>query len=1020
MVLRVAQKGEEFWRAARGAQTAFIAWRRPEMRIRPLVTPLFLLPTLVLAARDTSAMGGLEGTFDYALDAPWRIEPVMDAAGRPTYGAIPISVTILDENVIPFDNLTPSKDPKGGLVPVNNMLGNFCHLDVAHGSVTRNIPFQSLNEVEMTGNASTNVLNGAWQLGKGPPPHAICRPSTQSCGAFQNLHGTSEWHATAWYTPDGFTPGADVMLTLTASITRSPAIPCTSTKATDFLTLKNYVSVHAGEAPLPRFHDARWAYGDLHFHGQGTDNEGESGYSYRNVIRAMGSLGLDFVLATEHASDSDQILDADYDGIGLQKPISRHGTALRDMSAERFAFLREQLWGEGGINKTTALDGHSNAGVAALPQNVIGHGVAPQIFLGGEVDVIPELPANFPHTGSFLFGNGISYSLGNLCGGWNGQGFTHCGTQDVVQQDLGVTILKDVQGWDAIHPARAHMVYMPSDPKNANGFVASKTGVFGGGGRHMVKSGIYQGVLPEMENEGGPQKGYAFLAHPVPAGACSGGTPDLSGNEGPDVVPYTPLMLDEAFHSKAVLGLELWNEDIRMLNEANSGRTREMGFESPSWAHGQGFRTDQPKGFVTGQFEMYPWATFPEPSYAKACTSMEWTLHHGLKEWDDLMLRGIMPSATAGIAWLPAGEPRRMFMAGGSDAHGDLNYHRSGYFRALTQTDDMAIGKPRNLVMAGAPDVLVLDGAKASIILGGGAVAIGASKAPGGKVHGGHGGLGGLGGAGGGVIADVRAHSHAQVLSALTSGTFSVTDGPAVRIAIDKNGNGVIDDADAQMGSVIEMYGDKTIPLVIEWESTPEWGDVQQIEIVIGALKTVGATYHAVFAPVANGPRSSGTPSVAVSRTRPVGGGKTVNERADGYVEDPTGGLLRFTPLSMSGRRVVHIPISALSLADDKSPLGILPDRLFVRAFARSQRNDGHGHCTPDAKSGACLFRYAFANPVWAISPATPAGTCPTNKPRAIDSDGDGLPDGCDPCPSRKGICLPTPGGGAGGGVNRL
>ena len=64
--------------------------------------------------------------------------------------------------------------------------------------------------------------------------------------------------------------------------------------------------------PAPRFRDDRWAYGDLHFHGQGTDNEGESGYNYRGVIRAMGAMGLDFVLATEHASDSDQILDVDY------------------------------------------------------------------------------------------------------------------------------------------------------------------------------------------------------------------------------------------------------------------------------------------------------------------------------------------------------------------------------------------------------------------------------------------------------------------------------------------------------------------------------------------------------------------------------------------------------------------------------------------------------------------------------------------------------------------------------------
>jgi len=268
------------------------------------------------------------------------------------------------------------------------------------------------------------------------------------------------------------------------------------------------------------------------------------------------------------------------------------------------------------------------------------------------------------------------------------------------------------------------------------------------------------------------------------------------------------------------------------------------------------------------------------------------------------------------------------------------------------------------------------------------------------------------------VNLDIRAHSHTQVLNALVAGAFAVTDGPALRIAIDRNNNGIIDDADTPMGGVIEMYGDKSLPIVVEWESTAEWGDVQQIELVIGAHKNVGATYTALFAPPANGPRSSGTPSTAVTRTRPVGGGKTITERADGYTDDPTGGLLRFNPLSKSGRRVIHIPIAALSLADDHSPLGILPDRLFIRAFARSQQNDGHGHCTPDSKSGQCLFRYAFANPVWAISPSFPAHTCPTNKPRAIDSDGDGMPNGCDPCPYTKKMVCPAqdPGPLNGGG----
>jgi hypothetical protein len=49
------------------------------------------------------------------------------------------------------------------------------------------------------------------------------------------------------------------------------------------------VTVHLGETPLPRF-DNRWLYGDLHYHSQGTDNEGEAAYNYRGVLRAMGAL----------------------------------------------------------------------------------------------------------------------------------------------------------------------------------------------------------------------------------------------------------------------------------------------------------------------------------------------------------------------------------------------------------------------------------------------------------------------------------------------------------------------------------------------------------------------------------------------------------------------------------------------------------------------------------------------------------------------------------------------------------
>lgn len=956
--------------------------------IRHIIRYTALLPALVLISGSVLPMGGIEGTFEYAIDAPWRIEPVVDSKGVVSYGAIPIQITVLDENVIPLDSFL--------LLPTGRMIGNFCDLEIAQGNVSRHLAFKDLAEVETTGNASTTWRTGSWIRGHGAPPHATCLPGSQPCAAFQSPHGTSEWQATAWFTPrSGFTPGADIMLTLTAKFSRTPQIACTSGKASDFLSLKNYVSVHAGEAPLPRFHDNRWAYGDLHFHGQGTDNEGEAGYNYRGVVRAMGAMGLDFVLAVEHASDSDQILDLDYNGpvgaIFEWHLVSRNGTVLRDMDSARFEFLHRQLWGAGGVNRKTALDG----GAGARPQNVRGHGAAPQIFLGGEVDVIPELPPTFRAGGSFLFGNGVEYKLSNLCGAWTADLHTSCPEQDTVQQDLGVTILRDVQGLNSLYPARAHLVYMPRDPADTKAFVSSRTGPFGGASRHLT---VGDGVLTEMEGTAGVQKGYTFLAHPVPGGDClTGGTPKMAGGLGPDVVPYTPLMLDEAFRSKAVLGLELWNEDIRMKNIASgaerNGDTHEIGYESSGGSGGHDLRNDEPNGFITGKFEMFPWSRFPETSFAQPCTSMEWTLHHGLKELDDLLLRGLVPSETAALPWLAAGEPRRLFVAGGSDAHGDLNYHRGGYATGLEQVDDMAIGKPRNLVMAGAPQVTLVKPKLGNTVL--------TSKA-------------GPGVTSTVVNNGVQAFSQAQVLNALIEGAFAVTDGPALRIAVDRNGNGVIDDGDIPMGGIVELYGEKILPLLVEWESTPEWGEVQQVEIVIGAVRSARPELKTLFAPVANGPRSAGTPSFGVARTLTSFTGHKMIERADGYSEDPTGGLMRFYPNSMSGRRSIDLPLAALSIVEEGGTYSA-PNRLFIRAFARSQRSDGNGHCTPDPKSGKCLLRYALTNPVWAITPAIAAGSCPAGRPRAIDSDGDGLPDGCDPCPHKAGpqaICQVNTGGG--------
>ena len=164
-----------------------------------------------------------------------------------------------------------------------------------------------------------------------------------------------------------------------------------------FLTLRNYARVYFAPAPLPRF-DNRWLYGDLHYHSQGTDNEGEAAYNYRNVVRAMGAMGLDFVFATEHASSSGQWIDVDLnldllkEGIGNwlsgdvdpieEDDAPKLGGVLRDMDARRYAFNHEKIYGTKGVNREASLQGAPGR----LPQSYLSHKVVPQIFLGGELD----------------------------------------------------------------------------------------------------------------------------------------------------------------------------------------------------------------------------------------------------------------------------------------------------------------------------------------------------------------------------------------------------------------------------------------------------------------------------------------------------------------------------------------------------------------------------------------------------------------------------------------------------------
>ncbi len=985
------------------------------MRVRPRFLPLCLVPFVTACAngspeeqlgRTQQGLGGIEGSMEAALDAPWRIEPSTNADGTLSYGQIPIQISIHDANLAALDS--GRYDYSSGevtYVPTTPRLGKFCELVVEenNGTIRTHKSFNNLIEVEAT--------TGSWTPNGAPPPHQVCKPWTGTCAALQDVGPTSEWHAGAWFTPSGaMTPGRDIPLTLKARLTRNPATACTSTNDKDFLTITNHVKVHLGEAPLPRF-DNGWLYGDLHYHAQGTDNEGEVGYHNRGVVRALGALGVDFVFATDHASSSEQVVDGDVNVYPFVVELESTGGVLRDMNDARFRMLHNELWKTGGANYE-ALVGPGNG----YPQGYKSHGVVPRVFLGGEVDVIGEIGKGWDGKG-YSFGNGLRFDLDRLCEGW----FTHWATWDgscetsKLRHDAGDAILfKDVQGVHDYGFTRAHMVYLPKSQADAGAFVGSFTGKYGGGARRMTQTfNGREGLLPEVE-----RKGYAFLAHHVPGGACpnknygglqSNGASlmtDLNGGKGPDAAPYTETMLAQAFQSPAVLGLEFWNEDTRLCTEIGKGDAKELGYNAPGDFE---VKKLERYGYQTGQFELAPWYQKANQSFQHATTATEWTLHHGAASWDRMLRDGIDPAMTGALGWLPAGEPRRVFMGGGSDAHGDFNYRREGYMFGTTEITDTAIAKVRNLIYAGAPDVPKpeLSAPVTTVFSTSKSTTTTTSKT-----------LDGAATSADTLVFDPgytpppTPHTQEEVVGAMKEGNFSITDGPALRLVIDKNRNGVVDAGDTPMGGIVELNGESTLPVLVEWMSTPEFGAVNDIQLYVGVQSGGGADdrYARTYAVSGHGPRAEGIASSDVDYTY-TSSGRTYSRMKDGYWADPTGALRIVPGPGLSGTRRIDLPIAAFQTANGRTP-----ERIYVRAFAATQPKDAWACANNDVakRSGACIRRYAFTNPVWAMpAPKSPTGTCLSSRPRAMDRDGDGIPDGCDACPdTSKPLCYTLPLGG--------
>lgn len=1072
---------------------------------------------LVFHPQSAVGMGGQFG-LEFAIDAPWRIEPVPVPAGGYTYGAIPIIITFHDaiydhhrEGDPWYVELVQEKYLELEQIHVGSLKSIKVTEHVGVGSPSTVIDLSQLREIERKRWISTREEE---------PPHEWCHPYLgQNCSALHFISDSHEWHAMFWYAPKLAVAGGRNIHLEVEVVTEHEEKP---------RYWRNFLVVHAGEAPLPRF-SRNWLYGDLHYHSQMTDNAGESAYSYRNVVRALGAMGLDFTFATDHALDNVQAtgemtvyrcgnrdgqackLTQDPTGLfAYQCPVDNRvpckkfqGVEAGDLNSVRFLAAKSILYRPGGANEAVARD-VSTGGIA----NFASRGLLPQVFMGEEIDAWPEMSITEWREGAIPYGDGLKYrwpdvhrsgkgkclasdgldtcrglfSVDQLTARWwqflNCVGYpgvtnvTSCQAQspdlsiatrwgsmkicldsklglhdasptpwsslrtplefikscvdkesrpyvspslrestnflvldeqgvpvdDILDDYLseGHPIVAGILKWWASAgvanlPSRQHLVYFPySGNPDGQGWVSGKAGVFGGALRRLDE------LLSEFSG-----KGVAFLAHPLDEYFPSG--------PGPNMPPYSRTGLDKAWASPAILGLQYWNEDDRFKSRS----------PDPMWVSGSArgkellYRLPFQSGYPT-RIANPPWGWMERDEPYGTSPHVYSKLYHGGYTWDLYLRKGLNPIETRNLSWLPSGEPRKWFMAGGSDGHGDLNFRRAGRPHCGKQwcdspTVDTAIGKPRNLVLVGSP--------------------IGPSTPE---------------------FPNVRRHTNGQVIQALSAGRFSITDGPALRIAIDRNRNGMIDDADFQMGGTFHHYPGDHVPLLIEWISTKEFGRMKKIDVYIG-------TPERTFAPSAPGPQfqicyiynpapivpralregelvpdvstpvpgelAPPSPPGGVTPPPPTPGNVVCNPEprsATAYEKDPSGAL-RVTvsgampDMGYQGRAKLYLSPAQFDLVRADGRL------FYVRAYAETfARMDSTSGCTGrENDPGSCGDRLAFANPIWGRFKSR----CNGIDAQGLDGDGNRVPDTCertlpDPCPppnikggsKLSGVVAPRPG----------
>lgn len=943
--------------------------------------------------------------WEYSVDIPWRIEPMTNYASgnQNRYGSIPIYVVIADAfmkdhsascvvgamaDFIPCD--IPEWPTRVRWVDVKET--------VANGNVvTKRYTPEHFFSIERTVNywrvnSRAEAFNATPLYGPGGVPtelqvHQLKCSVTEAligggCGSSDAyVADTSEWHGLIYHAPREKTSGKAAVLTIEVAVEMDNG----STKL-----LKSTLRTLLAPDALPKF-DAGWAYGDLHYHSQGTDNMGEMGYSYAATLHAMKSIGLDFVFATDHASNNEQIAVAAYtDGTegylweyDLWNTFSQQG----DMSPNRWKNHWHLLNGAAG-NPYTGRQGVNDNGevvsyISGISKisNHLGAYVLPQIFLGGEVDVIPEVnqmpgePAGLVAGGrmaTFRACSDLPHWLKIVLGSASDDfDFTSgvadsaiCPSTDLyIPSGDGTWLVRNVTGLE-LNYGRQHLLHLPSDGSRDDAGVMSNTTLFGAASRR------HKDMLAEEYEEQG--KGYHFLAHPVTMAKGAG-----VGRMGPDIMPYSEVQLKEAMKSPYVLGLQAWNENEKLESPVrstgffidNSSYT-EMDCQEKVPVHGYmdycikpkvrdsyGLEVDiiQPdKGY-----EYNPYYDVISGSYKDRKYTRWQEIFAGITLFDAVNMWSINKNFSQ-LDWLGVNEPRKWFLAGGSDAHGDLNHRRDGYYKGTTTVNDTAIGKPRNLVYTGQPEKSV-----------------------------------GLG----------RGYTQSQVIDGLKSGQFSVTDGPAVRIAIDRNNNGVIDAGDIMMGRHLALYSitpDTNLNILVEFKSTEEFGKVQQINLWAG-VRDNQAGYETRYGP-ANDPLSeiwfAGEYTMPVThkvythvaygaytynhdfkRAAYTAWGEYYDDESRGYhaisgmqktygILKPYSGVHKFT-ITPGQLRALNVVPQLVNGEDARRIMsGSTPDAMWFRADVVTERVGGNAECSSAVvtyNTDRCLQRFGVTNPVWVV-----------------------------------------------------